>query len=343
MLGVTTRMVYVTRICHNTSNWHFPTASAKAEKKSFFTQFGYGHEEWLFRSEWQLAGWQYGFLQGLNDKDKRLSLLKSGERVVDVVLFELVGKNLRRYVARVCHAEILDDTQAEDALQEYKKRGWYKLMLEEIDAVKGDRNAFGNVAWASKILNIRFRADDVEWYAPDTFVQRNDPTFGYRRYTFIHLSTDAHFPETINQRRTRAAQHTPPKTDSYFTTGSTRREVSPEHGKMQQVLFEELRKEYPNASVVYEENFVDVTVHTEAETIFYEIKSDLSTRRVIRLALGQLLEYAYYWDVKPERTIRLVAVGRTELTTDDERYLGYLTEKFNFPFEYRKVELPMEP
>jgi hypothetical protein len=119
--------------------------------------------------------------------------------------------------------------------------------------------------------------------------------------------------------------------------------VSPEQGKMQQVLFEELRKEYPNASVVYEENFVDVTVHTEAETIFYEIKSDLSTRRVIRLALGQLLEYAYYWDVKPERTIRLVAVGRTELTTDDERYLGYLTEKFNFPFEYRKVELPMEP
>ncbi|MCA8489506.1 hypothetical protein [Burkholderia arboris] len=333
-------MFYITRLCHNTANWQRPTGRATAETKSFFSMYGYGHEEWLFRSEWEIGGWQYGFLQGINDKNRRRSLLDSGINVADVVLYETPGKNSRRYVARIRHVEILTDEQASDVLAEYKERGWYQKMLEEIDAVNGNRNAFGHEVWAPHVLNIRFRREDVEWYPPGTFAKPGDPVLEYRRYTFIQLKTDAHFPEAINKRRTRAGQLTPPVQDTHFRGGGAPRECSPEHGKIQKALHEELKLEYPDAKIVFEQDFVDATVQTDTETIFYEIKSDLSTRKVLRLALGQLLEYAYYWDAPPEGNIRLVAVGRTELDTEGARYLRNLTEKFKLPFEYRQVKMP---
>jgi len=37
----------------------------------------------------------------------------------------------------------------------------------------------------------------------------------YKRYTFIQLTTDAHFPEAINKRRTQAGQLTPPVQGSW--------------------------------------------------------------------------------------------------------------------------------
>jgi hypothetical protein len=331
---------YIARICHNTANWQHPTGSATEGKKSFFSANGYGHEEWLFRSEWGIGGWQYGFLQGINDEGRRDSLFDSGVHVADVVLYEIPGKNTRRYVARIRHVEILTDEQATDALTEYKKRGWHEKMLEEIDAVKGNRDGFGHAVWAPHVLNIRFRMEDVEWYPPDTFAQNGDPVLQYRRYTFIQRDTETHFPETINRRRTRAGQLTPPVQDAHFRGGGAPRECSPEHGKIQQALHEELKREYPDADIIFEQDFVDATVRTDTEIILYEIKSDLSTRKVLRLALGQLLEYAYYWDAEPERNIRLVAVGRTEMSTDDARYLRYLTDKFKLPFEYRQVKMP---
>ena len=332
-------LFYITRICHNTANWEHPTGSAAEGEKSFFSANGYGHEEWLFRAEWGIGGWQYGFLQGINDKSRRHSLLDRGVHVADVVLYEIPGKNTRRYVARIRHVEILTDEQAADALAEYKKRGWYEKMLGEIDAVDGNKDAFGHAVWAPHVLNIRFRMEDVEWYPPDTFAQQGDPVLQYRRYTFIQRDTDTRFPETINRRRTRAGQLTPPVQDAHFRGGGASRECSPEHGKIQKALHEELKREYPGAEIVFERNFFDATVRTDTESILYEIKSDLITLKALRLALGQLLEYAYYWEAEPERNIRLVAVGRTELSTDDARYLRYLTDKFKLPFEYRHVKM----
>jgi hypothetical protein len=111
---------------------------------------------------------------------------------------------------------------------------------------------------------------------------------------------------------------------------------------MQAALYEELKIEYPDSKIVFEENFIDVTVTTETQKILFEVKSDFCTRRVLRLAIGQLLEYAYYWDEPSEKEIRLIAVGRTRLSAEDERYLSYLTEKMNLPLEYRRVQLPSE-
>lgn len=333
-------MSYITRICQNDSNWQFPTRSAVEASNTFSSQHGYGHEEWLFRFEWQIGGWQYGFLQGVNKGWE--SRLARGERAGDVVLFTLTPDG-RRYVARIRHIEFLDDAQGIAALDHYKRLGWYDRMLEEIDAVNGDRSGLGNGEWAPYVLNVRFRPVDVEWYPPNTFAEAGDPVQHYNRYQLIELNHEASLPDTVNTLRpARRGQNLPPIQDSYFRSGGSGRECSPEHGIMQAALHEELKIEYPGANIVFEENFVDVTVTTETEKILFEVKSDFCTRRVLRLAIGQLLEYAYYWDELPEKAVRLVAVGRTALSPEDERYLRYLKEKLNLPLEYRQVKLPSE-
>lgn len=335
-----TVMSYITRICQNNSNWQLPDRSAVEASNTFYSKHHYGHEEWLFRFEWQIGGWQYGFLQGVNKGWK--SRLARNQRAGDVVLFTLTP-NGRRYVARIRHIEFLDDAQGIAALDHYKRLGWYDRMLKEIDAVGGDRSGLGNGEWAPYVLNVRFRPVDVEWYPPNTFAEAGDPVHHYNRYQLIELNHEASLPETVNTLRpTRRGQNLPPIQDSYFRSGGSGRECSPEHGIIQATLYEELKIEYPGANIVFEENFVDVTVTTETEKILFEVKSDFCTRRVLRLAIGQLLEYAYYWDELPEKAVRLVAVGRTALSPEDERYLRYLKEKLNLPLEYRQVKLPSE-
>ncbi|TPG78299.1 hypothetical protein [Pseudomonas arsenicoxydans] len=117
---------------------------------------------------------------------------------------------------------------------------------------------------------------------------------------------------------------------------------TPEHGLIQAKLLEELKVEYPNAGICCEKDFVDITVETPSQRIFFEIKSDLVPRTVLRLALGQLLEYAFYYpsyDADSQRVTRLIAVGRKALSPEDQAYLKYLQEKFNLPLEYRVVPI----
>lgn len=61
-------MSKITRIAYNSSGWQHPTGDALREEASgtYNSDNGFGHEDWLFRSEWQIEGWCYAFLQGFN-------------------------------------------------------------------------------------------------------------------------------------------------------------------------------------------------------------------------------------------------------------------------------------
>jgi hypothetical protein len=76
-------MQKLARISYNSSNWQNPTGEAKKyESNSHNRQNGFGHEDWLFRSAWQIDGWRYGFIQGVNKPryNRRRNLFKSSQR-----------------------------------------------------------------------------------------------------------------------------------------------------------------------------------------------------------------------------------------------------------------------
>src|SRR4051794_23771632 len=66
---------YITRLCWNENGWERPSGSAAQveAKETFNQQHGFGFEEWLFSPHFEVDGWRYGFVQGVNKSQKRLS------------------------------------------------------------------------------------------------------------------------------------------------------------------------------------------------------------------------------------------------------------------------------
>lgn len=124
-------MLRLTRISYNSSEWQRPTGDARKfeETGTYNHTHGFGHEDWLFRSEWLIDGWRYAFIQGVNKSHAKL--VKAGQPI-DLTLFTIQSDKKRRYVATIEAVECLNDQQAEDALDEFKRRGWFHIMEQGV-------------------------------------------------------------------------------------------------------------------------------------------------------------------------------------------------------------------
>jgi hypothetical protein len=330
-------MPKITRIAYNSAEWQRPTGEAKKSEggETYNRLHGFGHEEWLFRAEWLIDGWRYAFIEGINKSHAKL--VKAGQPV-DLTLFTKQPDKKRRYVATIQAVECLDDQQAADALTEFKRRGWFDLMQQEILAVGGDPAALGAAKWAKHVLNVRFRLENVTAFPAGTYAAANDPVQKLMRYM---LYDEANIGLSAKSRA--AAKH-PGLSDLPAGKPFQRRAVAavdctPEHARMQAKLMQELQAEYPKARVAREQDFIDVSVQTGTEILLFEIKSDLEPRSVIRQALGQILEYAFHPSRNHALPLRLIIVGRRALATADEDYLNRLRKDFHLPLEYRVVSI----
>jgi hypothetical protein len=327
----------ITRLSYNSDGWRKPTGDAKKLEVggTYNQEYGFGHEDWLFRDEWTIAGWRYAFLQGVNKSLPRL--VEAGEPL-DVTLFTVQPDKRRRYVARIRDMECLSDAQADDALSEFKKRGWLDAMLHEIERAGGVPGALGNARFARHILNVRFRLENVTHFRNTAFVGSDDPVMNLNRYLLYEMPQLK--AEISDERKARTGSEELPDPKSYRRASSGPVQVTPEHAEMQKRLMTELRTEFPKPTrIVREENFVDVLVETETDVYLYEIKSDLSPLTVLRQAIGQLLEYSYRRRYATQKSVHLVAVGRNSLTASATAYLYDLQQRYALPLEYRVVSI----
>ena len=323
------------RIAFNSSGWKRPTGEAGEHEsgETYNAQNKFGHEDWLFRSEWVLDGWRYAFIQGLN-KGRETYLGQS----LNVTLYTIQPDKRRRLVSTIYGLESLSVVQAQDALNAFRAKGWLKIMQDEVKTIGGNAEALGAPEWAPNVLNVRFRLTNTELHLPDTFLTESEWIQNRHRY-ILYKFEEADRQQIEKSDSGRRGTQEAPEIRQLFRRGTKPIEYAPEHARMQAKLLEELQNEYGKAHVWLEKDFVDACVETDKELIFYEIKSDLDPRAVIRQALGQILEYAFH----PARVGRcpdsLVIVGRTELGSDDEIYLKSLCEKFNLPLHYRVVAI----
>lgn len=322
------QMDYVCRIVYSDNGWIRPAAAFDEAADSFASTRGFGHEEWLFRDEWTIGGWRYAFLQGVNSSYERLCRERAP---FSVTLFTMAPDVGHRYVARLFGVEVLCPDDARRAVAEFRRRGWFDVMRAEIAAVGGRAETLGNDVLAEHILNLRYRPDRVERLRGMPLAMQDDPVRRIRRYTLCSTTNVG------GQDSTGLNEGHDPRTAAYFRSGTEPSWVTSEHGAMQERLRKELRAEFPGATVRCEVDGVDVLLETAQERVFFEVKSELCTRRVIRDALGQILEYAYYRPQGDGRDVRLVVVGRSSASDDDLVYLGLLKEKFGIPVAYRQV------
>lgn len=333
--ALSTRIRKLTRIAYNTERWKKPTGMAGSNEApdTYNSQNGFGHEEWLFRADWLVDGWRYAFLQGVN-KHRETYLGQS----LDVTLFTVQPDGRYRLVATINELEVLNPEQSQAVEAIFREKGWIDEMRKEVAEVNGKEGALGDPGWAEDLLNIRFRWENVDFYPADTFLPDDKWTRDRHRYQLYQLRQ----PEVENIERFtsgRRARADAPEARPLFRRGVGSLEYTPEHHKMQAKLMAELRGQYGHERVSCEGGCIDVTVETENELIYFEIKTDQLPRSVIRQALGQILEYAYYPSSGDRQPDHLVIVGRHALDAHDRAYLATLVEMFRLPLSYRVCQL----
>lgn len=324
-------MNLITRISYNSSGWQRPTGEAsKLEgETSFNAQFKFGFEDWFFRGEWQVDGWRYAFLQGANIKDRKYI-----GRPWNVSLYTIQPDKERRWVADVHELECLDTTQCEEAEAFFRAQGWLQQMENEVRAVGGDPAQILNTEYSGHFLNIRYRVDHLQMMPAGTFWLSGFWKSLAAYYKFYPLTEAANrYLAAIRPRREGREE------DLIFRRAVGAVQYSPEHRRMQAILFAQLQTEHGRERVRIEVEGVDILVETDAEVVLYEIKSDVCPRSVIRQALGQLLEYAYHPPRAYPLPVRLVIVGRCVLGAEETAYLSHLKTAFDLPIEYLVVPL----
>ncbi|HEY4248451.1 MAG TPA: hypothetical protein VGM64_16510 [Lacunisphaera sp.] len=323
------------RIAYNSAGWQRPTGDAGELEsgETYNAKNKFGHEDWLFRAEWVIDGWRYAFIQGLN-KNRKTYLGQS----LDVTLYTIRPDKKRRLVATINGLEALSDEQAKEALNAFRSKGWLEMMQKEVKTIGGNADALGNPKWAEHVLNVRYRLENVDTYPPNIFLPDDAWIHARHRYMLYKLEpTDQDRIEgSIPGRR---GSQEAPESRKLFRRGTKPVEYTPEHNKMQAKLMTELKTEYGDGCVWREQDFVDVRVETADELIYFEIKTDLDPRAVIRQALGQILEYAYHPARSRRRPDKLVIVGRTTVAAEDRDYLAKLCEQFALPLSYRVVSI----
>jgi hypothetical protein len=110
--------------------------------------------------------------------------------------------------------------------------------------------------------------------------------------------------------------------------------------QLQNRLYQKLCSEYGKEPVEYEDEFVDIKFQVNDTVTFIEIKMELTVKRCIRLALGQLLEYTHY--PSETRAQKLIVVGDAFPKIEDVTYLKQLRTIYNIPVYYSRWDWDKE-
>ena len=117
-------------------------------------------------------------------------------------------------------------------------------------------------------------------------------------------------------------------------------EIALRHKVLQRALYKCLSTESGEENVAIEHELdlgvrVDAAVRQTHGMAFYELKVASTIQACVRLALGQLLEYAHW--PSGTRAAELIIVGEATADEDARAYLQLLRDRFTLPVWYRQI------
>ena len=322
---------YVTRLTWNTLGWRQPSGPGKGEHGTYVAKSGFGHEEWLNRSEWVFGGWRYAFLQGVHRQRKRLI-----GKTLNIRLYTINPMKERSYVGKLNSAEVIDDETAKQALAFLGRRGFLAKMKQEVGATGGKPTDLLRGP-DSVIANIRFRPDSLRMYQKTIPAIPGDRILRFNRYAMIRA--DSTLLNQWGKRTKRAPWQQSPSTDSIIYKRAARLvKVDRTEAKMEKEIKKTLEKEYGEGTVEAQRDFRDLTLTTANRRALIEIKASEDARQAIRDALGQLLDYAHF-DTGDRQNSELFIVGRGAPTRETRGYLHHLRNRFGLEIKYRQYKI----
>lgn len=142
--------------------------------------------------------------------------------------------------------------------------------------------------------------------------------------------------EVIEDNKTHLRKGTEKKnTKEYFRTIRIVKNVflTKEHNKIQQSIYEKLWRKFGKKKVKMEKNNIDIRIEHDDRVEFIEIKCESSAMRCIRMALGQVIEYAFMDDTKKNKEI--IIYGNHKPNEEENEFISHLQKMIpNLMFSY---------
>lgn len=334
------------RLCWNDKGWVRPSGhEGKSEDKgSHEARFGYGHEEWLFDTSKLIDGYCHGFLEPIR---KRINAYK--DKSYDVTFFTIDGRTKARYwVGRIKELEVIGPEKAEEIRQEYLGRGWLLAMENQVKHYQAMKPGLEPLGWSNyqglDFFNVRFRPEALTVENMYARLSPDNPVVYLNRYSFNSLKDEyaaGSSDDTSSFSFKGTGKPLDPDDDGELLTRTYMREpVAVEitflHKKISNGLVRKLRSIYgggnvdPNCDAGFMGREVDIIADQEGEIVFYEIKTYNSLMQSIRVAIGQIMEYAL-WS-RHVRAAKWVIVTQPHVDIESTKaYFDHLRTRYNLP------------
>ncbi len=132
----------LTRLCWNKNGWIKPSGSEGKSKipDQSECKYGFGYEEWIFDVSKVIGGFHYGWVEGADKSKGRLKYLGMP---LNVGFYSInVDTGDRYLIGEVKNLLIVPHEESEMVWYKYEENGWLYEMSDQIQAVRGDVNAF---------------------------------------------------------------------------------------------------------------------------------------------------------------------------------------------------------
>ena len=336
------------RVTWNTNGWKYPSGiNGKSKSSSHENEFGYGHEEWLFDFDKLIDGYKYGRLEPLDAKSG-----KHHGKVYDITLYTHDQEEKKWYwIGRIMKAEVITPELSGQIAKLHRDNEWLLSEVNQLGIYAGvNHSNYKN--WIDEDrFNLRFRPEDVELYGLQEFAQGENPPS--LRYVLAEKSNTPEFLSSGSEKEqqnedgidfSESSNVTIPKKTIRKKITEQLKELDNVHGILQVELMAFLKREFPQSKFGHEirkisGNYrIDIVEETaEEKYVFYEIKTYPVVLHSFRIAIGQLLEYAYY--PKQKITDKFIIVTHLEAHAADLDYLDHISRELNISIQYMWFDL----
>lgn len=340
----------VTRIIWNTTDWVRPSgANGKSDDDTSDNGgAGFGYEEWLLSPYFNRNGIQFGFLKGVDRREKDQGDHTQYDRIY---LFTREANSKQDfYAGYIDNVTLLGIQKKHEVVSEILTSDLIDIMNEQLQSV-GIQESIDNKWIKERGINISFHSEDLHLIDSDLMpkiveTSKKDGDFTLGRYS-LYKSLQYFITEDIEHSGMKNnLDHTYPPPQKEYKEPQSRSFTQDRrlHDIIQRKLHARLVSEVSDLTTtfVHWEHPIkntrlkaDIALVDKNGIHLFEVKTYSSLRKCIRAAVGQLLEY-HAW-IREARAQSLTIVSHFASNREVDAYLDTLSQMFGIRVSYRQV------
>lgn len=330
------------RLIWNDNNWEKPMKrkydptiwKSENKNKSFEKAFGFGGEDWLFNSRYNLNGQQYGYIRGVD----RLS---SDDKFIDELFLYTIESNTKKrlLVLKIKDVEIIKsygDTQ--EIISPILKQ-FHQQHIDELKSVDAYHQALDKFKLHA---NVRFRIENITNYG---YFNEIEEFKKHKFDRFTPIIVDKYLESIIINNIINPAVFCfrKGKSKSVIAHHRVRKCGFDFNIRLHSDITEDLEifllevKSIKKEDVSIEKSLVggriiDGVIQNSNKYSFFEIKTSSTATSNIRDAIGQLIEYSHL--DKNINIEKLIIVGPATMNFEEKLYFNRIKNTLNVNLEY---------